>query len=101
MDLHFISTDNDNITLLSDIFVRLVPMQCNQKRSFGTGGRMGIMTPAHLDAFSKKDIFPVLVQQSARELIKTKRNWSDVINSAALGCFQNGLVLQMQNLYRV
>ncbi len=63
---------------------------CTKDASFGTGDRLGIVTPAHLKAFDSRNIFPVLAQQSVRELTKTKRSWNDVISCAYWGCFEVG-----------
>jgi hypothetical protein len=63
---------------------------CTKDASFGTGDRLGIVTAAHLRAFDSSNIFPVLAQQSVRELTKTKRTWEDVIACAYWGCFEEG-----------
>ena len=51
-----------NLSLLREIFPHLNPSFCGLRPSFGTGDRLGIATPAHLQAFQGKDIFPILAQ---------------------------------------
>ena len=62
-----------NLSLLREIFPHLNPSFCGLKPSLGTGDRLGIATPAHLQAFAGKNIFPVLAQQSVREMARTER----------------------------
>jgi len=79
-----------NLSLLREIFPFFNPSFCGLKPSFGTGDRLGIATPAHLQAFKGKDIFPVLAQQSVREMSRTERNWQKVLDDAIWGCFEAG-----------
>lgn len=79
-----------NLSLLREIFPHLNPSFCGIRASFGTGDRLGIATPAHLQAFLGKDIFPILAQQSVREMARTERNWQKVLDDAIWGCFEAG-----------
>jgi len=79
-----------NLSLLREIFPHLNPSFCGIRASFGTGDRLGIATPAHLQAFQGKDIFPILAQQSVREMARTERNWQKVLDDAIWGCFEAG-----------
>jgi len=79
-----------NLSLLRKIFSYLDPSFCGIRASFGTGDRLGIATPAHLQAFQGKDIFPILAQQSVREMARTERNWQKVLDDAIWGCFEAG-----------
>ena len=79
-----------NLNLLRGIFPCLKPSFCGLKPSFGTGDRLGIATPAHLQAFQDKDIFPILAQQSVREMARTERNWQKVLDDTIWGCFEEG-----------
>ncbi|HAJ32113.1 MAG TPA: hypothetical protein DCK79_01885 [Candidatus Atribacteria bacterium] len=81
-----------NLKLLREIFPFFNPSFCGLKPSFGTGDRLGIATPAHLQAFQGKDIFPVLAQQSVREMDRTERNWQKVLDDAIWGCFEVGYI---------
>jgi hypothetical protein len=86
-----VSLTYDNILKLRIFFPYINPIKCNKKSSFGTGDRLGMVTAAHIRAFEKKDIFPILAQQSVRELNRTKRDWQDVMASAMWGYFESGL----------
>ncbi|MFO7295263.1 MAG: tagaturonate epimerase family protein [Clostridia bacterium] len=68
----------------------IAPVPCKDKASFGTGDRLGLATAAHLDAFKGYDMFPVLAQQSPRELEKTHRDFRDVLLKAVLGVLEAG-----------
>jgi len=84
------SQNHHNLSVLREIFPWLKPSFCGLKPSFGTGDRLGIATPAHLQAFKGKSIFPVLAQQSVREMSRTERNWQKVLDDAIWGCFEEG-----------
>jgi hypothetical protein len=75
---------------MQKIFPHLYPSFCGLKPSFGTGDRLGIVTPAHIQSFNNKGIFPFLCQQSVRELNKTERSWQDVLSDAVWGVFEAG-----------
>ncbi len=62
-----------------------------QRSSFGTGDRLGIAGPGHIRVFAKYDnVFPVLAQQSMRELELTGRTYRNVINCAVWSVFKTG-----------
>jgi len=82
--------NHHNLNLLRGIFSCLNPSFCGLRASFGTGDRLGIATPAHLQAFKGKDIFPILAQQSVREMARTERNWQKVLDDTIWGCFEAG-----------
>ncbi|MEA4964346.1 MAG: tagaturonate epimerase family protein [Oscillospiraceae bacterium] len=58
--------------------------------TFGLGDRLGLATPGQLRAISDYGAFPVLAQQSIRELNLTGRTFPEVIAAAAFGVFQEG-----------
>ena len=82
--------NHHNLDLIREIFPYLNPSFCGLRASFGTGDRLGIATPAHLQAFRGKDIFSILAQQSVREMARTERNWQKVLDDAIWGCFEAG-----------
>ncbi|MCG2762028.1 MAG: tagaturonate epimerase family protein [Candidatus Atribacteria bacterium] len=82
--------NHHNLFLLRETFTYLNPSFCGLRASFGTGDRLGIATPAHLQAFQGKDVFPILAQQSVREMARTERNWQKVLDDAIWGCFEAG-----------
>ena len=79
-----------NLSLLRTALPYLNPTFCGLRASFGTGDRLGIATPAHLQAFQGKDILPILAQQSVREMARTERNWQKVLDDTIWGCFEEG-----------
>lgn len=82
--------NHHNLNLLREIFPYLNTSFCGLQPSFGTGDRLGIATPAHIQAFKDKDLFPILAQQSVREMARTERNWQKVLDDAIWGCFETG-----------
>jgi len=84
--------NHHNLKLLREIFPWLNPSFCGLRTSFGTGDRLGIATPAHIQAFKDKNVFPVLAQQSVREMARTERNWQKVLDDAIWGCFEAGYI---------
>ncbi len=68
----------------------LVPQVCDKTGSFGSGDRLGMATAAHLAAEEKFDIFPVIAQQSPRELEKCERDFKDVLLKAVMGVLESG-----------
>jgi len=55
--------------------------------SFGFGDRLGLATPGHIAGLRRagSQVVPVLAQQSARELERTRRTFGDVLTAAAAG----------------
>lgn len=84
------SLTNHNLNQLRLNLDYLNPSCTGMKPSFGTGDRLGIATPAHIQAFSDKNIFPVLAQQSVREMERTESHWQKVLDQAIWGCFEEG-----------
>lgn len=68
----------------------LSPHLIGLSKSFGCGDRLGIATPAHIQAVRGKDIRPVLAQQSIREMTRTGRSPQEVMDDALWGIFQEG-----------
>lgn len=79
-----------NALKLRRLFKHLNPQPCGLKKSFGFGDRLGIATPGHILAFEKHSFFPVLAQQSMREMNKTNRTMKNIIDDAMWGVFQTG-----------
>lgn len=79
-----------NINIILENLPFLKPIPCGLKNSFGFGDRLGISTPGHIRAVKEYNFFPLFAQQSVRELERTGRTFKDVIDSAILGCFQEG-----------
>lgn len=66
------------------------PSVLGLKRSFGFGDRLGLATPGHMDAIAGKPFSGIFAQQSIRELNRTKRIPSDVMNAAINAVEQDG-----------
>jgi hypothetical protein len=60
------------------------------KTTIGLGDRLGLASAGHLRLIKDKPVFPVLAQQSMRELRFTGRNYDDVLSSASWAVFQEG-----------
>lgn len=59
----------------------------------GLGDRLGLASVGHLRLLKDYDVFPVLAQQSIRELVLTGRTYKDVLDSASWAVFQEGYEL--------
>ena len=60
------------------------------KYTLGLGDRLGLASNAHLKLLKGRNIFPVLAQQSIRELLLSNRTFTDVIQSASWSVFEEG-----------
>lgn len=83
--------DGENAQVLMELFPFTRP--CSHRGhdfTLGLGDRLGLATPGHLQTIRGKGIFPVLAQQSMRELNLLERTYDDVLASAAFGVFQEG-----------
>jgi len=58
--------------------------------AIGMGDRIGLSTPGHTRAARKFGVFPVLAQQSIREMKRTLRSPEDVMNDVSWAVFQEG-----------
>ncbi len=80
-----------NANALRSMFAFTAPMPVLKKtRTFGVGDRLGIATPGHLRVFKEYDAYPILAQQSIRELNLTERTYEDVLDSATFYVFRDG-----------
>jgi hypothetical protein len=61
-----------------------------RRYSIGLGDRLGLATAGHLRLLAGKDVFPVVAQQSIRELNLTGRTYNEVVDSAMWAVFQEG-----------
>lgn len=82
---------HENAETIKSVFPWLKPVSAQGKRaSFGTGDRLGLVTGAHIAAFQGTDIFPVLAQQSKRELTRTGRTNRSVLDDVMWQVFEVG-----------
>lgn len=61
-----------------------------EDRSFGVGDRLGIAASGHIEVFKQYDAFPVLAQQSIRELNLTNRKYEDVLDCVSFATLKAG-----------
>lgn len=84
-------TSHENMKVLREIFPFTKPQPVLRKqRSFGLGDRLGLAGVGHLKALEKYDAYPILAQQSMRELTLTNRTYEDVLDAASLAVFKMG-----------
>ena len=81
---------HENAVSIRKIFKWTAPQYAGLKTSFGAGDRIGLATPGHIRALKNYDIFPVLAQQSIREMSRTIRSAEEVMDDAIWGVFQEG-----------
>lgn len=81
--------ENANILRSLFPFTKAIPV-LNKKRSFGLGDRLGIAGEGHLNVFKAYDAYPILAQQSIRELTLTHRTYEDVMDAASFAVFKAG-----------
>jgi len=79
-----------NASLLREQFSFTKPIAIGLTPAIGTGDRIGLTTPGHIRAAEKFSVFPVLAQQSIREMIRTSRSPEEVIDDVSWAVFQEG-----------
>jgi len=82
--------NNHNASELRKQFPFTRPRVMGLTPAIGTGDRIGLATPGHIHAASKFNIFPVLAQQSIREMERTSRSPYEVIDDVSWAVFQEG-----------
>lgn len=81
----------ENAERLHEVFPFTAPVSLrNKKTTIGCGDRLGLATPGHVRAAMKYDVYPVLAQQSIRELTLTGRAYPSVVADATFLVFQEG-----------
>ena len=66
------------------------PELVGMRTSFGFGDRLGVATPGHLDAARDTRMFPVLAQQSMREMERSRRSPQQVIDDVTWAVVETG-----------
>lgn len=83
--------NNKNCEALRRLFPFTVPVNHRGiEITVGLGDRLGLASPGHIRLIKDKPVFPVLAQQSIRELNLTERTYDDVLASASWAVFQEG-----------
>jgi len=86
----FFPCNHQNASFLRDIFPFTRPRAMGLTPAIGAGDRIGLATPGHIRAVSKLGVFPVLAQQSIREMIRTARSPQEVLDDVSWAVFQEG-----------
>ena len=82
---------NANAAALKTLFPGIGPVSFKgRKYSIGLGDRLGLASPGHIRVLKGLDVFPVLAQQSMRELNLTGRTYDDVLSAAVWAVFWEG-----------
>ncbi len=80
-----------NSRLIRQIFPFTSPVSAKgRKFSLGLGDRLGIASAGHIKAIRSTGTFPVLAQQSTRELKLTGRTFDDVLSDVTWSVLQEG-----------
>ena len=80
-----------NAKVLRALFPFTAPTRVLQKdRTVGVGDRLGIASIGHIRVFEEYDAYPILAQQSIRELHLTERTYEDVLDAATFAVFREG-----------
>jgi tagaturonate epimerase len=81
----------ENARVLHQLFPFTAPVSLRSRRTtVGCGDRLGRATPGHIRAVAPFDAYPVLAQQSMRELTLTRRTYPGVVADASFLVFQEG-----------
>lgn len=81
---------HQNASLLHELFSFTRPRVMGLTPAIGMGDRIGLATPGHIRAAKKFGVFPVLAQQSIREMTRTSRCPEEVIDDVSWAVFQEG-----------
>lgn len=82
---------HENACALRERFPYTAPSSVlTKERTLGVGDRLGIAGSGHIRTFSKYDAYPILAQQSIRELTLTERTFEDVLDCASYSVFREG-----------
>jgi len=90
-DVIFCPLSNHNANTLRKTLPYTAPSSLSNKiTTIGLGDRLGLAGPGQIGAISQYFAFPVLAQQSVRELELTGRSYEEVLDSATWAVFQEG-----------
>ncbi|HBE01024.1 MAG: hypothetical protein A2096_04155 [Spirochaetes bacterium GWF1_41_5] len=86
-----VTLDFNNSLILKKLFPFTEAISLRDKcTTFGCGDRLGLAGAGHIRAAKKYQVYPVLAQQSIRELTLTGRTYHDVTAAAVFLVFQEG-----------
>jgi hypothetical protein len=69
---------------------RPLPVPLGLRKSFGFGDRLGLATPGHFAAARKFDFAPIFAQQSVREMERTRRTPTEVMQATTAALAELG-----------
>jgi len=83
-----------NAAALRDLVAYPRPQPLGQRPSFGFGDRIGLATPGHAmaAASARGRVLPIYAQQSIREMSRTDRTPTEVMDDATWGVFRMGWI---------
>lgn len=82
---------NENCNALRELFPYTKPTNHSGiPITVGLGDRLGLASPGHIRLIKDLPVFPILAQQSIRELNLTGRTYQDVLAAASWAVFQEG-----------
>lgn len=82
---------HENLLALQQRFPELKPVSlAGHDVTMGLGDRLGLVCGAHIAALSGTEVFPVLAQQSKRELTLTGRSYRQMLDDVAWQVFEAG-----------
>jgi len=81
---------HSNASVLRELFSFTRPQVIGLTPTIGMGDRIGLATPGHIRAAKKFGVFPVLAQQSIREMTRTSRCPEEVMDDVSWAIFQEG-----------
>ena len=99
LQLTLLPVSSSTAAFLREQFNWLNPVTFGTRTTVGCGDRLGLATPGHLRAVRaslggawrpSRGIAPILAQQSIREMARTNRTPTDVMDDAMWGVFEEG-----------
>lgn len=83
--------NHGNAEAIKKIFPFTNAVVVGLRNSFGFGDRLGLANPAHIRSLKyNEDFYPILAQQSIRELTRTERTADEVMDAAIWAVMQEG-----------
>lgn len=82
---------HENAEFVKRVFPFTNAVVVGLQNSFGYGDRLGLANPAHIRSLKfNEDFYPILAQQSIRELTRTERTADEVMDAAIWAVMQEG-----------
>ncbi|CAM3442970.1 tagaturonate epimerase family protein [Marinicrinis lubricantis] len=90
-DVKLAPLSHENRLVLNRFFDYTVPKAFGPNvATIGLGDRLGLASPGHIQTIRSRGVYPILSQQSIRELNLTGRRYEDVLDAASYAVFQEG-----------